>query len=72
MRYAIWYDNTSGVLEAFKVIEAQNPEDAISKSLEEGLSSSLHIVVTLATATINGFGNDPNIANCVVAGSNNR
>jgi hypothetical protein len=60
MRYAVWYDNSSGFFEAFKVIEASTPEEAIASSREQGLGGSSDVVVTEATEDQNGFSNDPN------------
>jgi len=60
MRYAVWYDNSSGYFEAFKVIEASTPEEAIASSREQGLGGSTEVVATEATEHANGFGNDPN------------
>lgn len=61
MLYAVWYDNSSGYLEAFQLIEANNPADAITKGRAKGLMWSVNVVITEATQNENGFGNDPNI-----------
>lgn len=59
MRYAIWYDNSSGFLEPFKVLEAPGAEDAVDalRALE---TMWFELVVTHASDHDNGFGNDPN------------
>ena len=60
MRYATWYDNCSGYLEAFKIIEASAPDEAIAAARDQGLDRSTRVVATEATEQQNGFGNDPN------------
>lgn len=61
VRYAVWYANSSGYLEAFKVIEAASAEVAINVSRSDGLGHGVDITVTEATDHDNGFGNDPNL-----------
>lgn len=60
MKYAIWYDNSSGFFEAYLIVEAGNPEEAVAQGREKGLGS-VDVVVTYATEEIGGFGNDPNV-----------
>jgi len=68
MNYAIWYDNSSGHLEAFLIVEANGPEEAATKAYDNGLTRSVDVVVTEATQVENGFGNDPNHdKRCVLA-----
>lgn len=61
MAYAVWYDNASGYFEPFKIVEAQSAAAAIAKGRESGAGWSTEVLVTEATQTPNGFGNDPNV-----------
>jgi len=61
MRYAVWYDNCTGFLEAAVIIEANTPEEVIASAYVNGLPLGAHIAVTDATLHEKGFGNDPNV-----------
>jgi len=63
MRYAIWYDNSSGFLEPFLIVEADDAREAVRLGLGQGLPN---VIVTAASESSYGFGNDPNQDNRMI------
>lgn len=57
IRYAVWCDNSSGCLAAFRVVEAATSAAAIAR--EQGLGFSTDVVAIDGTLHIIGFGNIP-------------